>query len=464
MDWFVLGIEPTKDKKAITAAYRQKLRQTNPEDKPEEFKALREAYEEALALADQNDMDAVRDDSPVGIWMEAVSAIYQNYSSRIDPEQWKKLLQNDVCIALDKRPAAEEALLKFLMDNFCLPKSVWMVLDQVFRFSERVEELYESYPREFIDYAVMNGLRLEPGLAYELFLPGMNGADCDAYRRLYSQANQTNIAEIGPILEQMDALSERHPCGEALRFRFWMETGRADEGKEGFRKLAEDYPENAQLTLAWAALCLEDGMVQEAESVARKVLATDPEHFSAKNTLAQCFAKQGLYHEAKELTYELMHSCGGDPVMMEQFAGQMKQWNEELIAKREDRWNACSDDTENAIELVWCYAQNERVEEAMELALKIDPDKADLFTYHNLMGKLYHNQGKFSEALKHLQIVERLIRDLKPDGTRETEKRLNRLPEMLQIQGNCWMQLQRNDTARENLKRRWKLRRKIPRF
>ena len=38
MDWFVLGIEPTKDKKAITAAYRQKLRQTNPEEKPEEFK------------------------------------------------------------------------------------------------------------------------------------------------------------------------------------------------------------------------------------------------------------------------------------------------------------------------------------------------------------------------------------------------------------------------------------------
>ena len=34
MDWFLLGIEPTKDKAAITAAYRQTLRQTNPEDKP----------------------------------------------------------------------------------------------------------------------------------------------------------------------------------------------------------------------------------------------------------------------------------------------------------------------------------------------------------------------------------------------------------------------------------------------
>lgn len=52
MNWTLLGIEPTKDKKAITVAYRAKLAHTNPEDKPNEFKALRAAYEEALKLAE----------------------------------------------------------------------------------------------------------------------------------------------------------------------------------------------------------------------------------------------------------------------------------------------------------------------------------------------------------------------------------------------------------------------------
>ena len=33
MDWNILGIAPTKDKKAITAAYRTRLRETNPEEK-----------------------------------------------------------------------------------------------------------------------------------------------------------------------------------------------------------------------------------------------------------------------------------------------------------------------------------------------------------------------------------------------------------------------------------------------
>ena len=67
MNWALLGIEPTKDKKAITAAYRAQLAHTNPEDKPEEFKALRAAYEEALNLADQADAAPIRDESPVGL-------------------------------------------------------------------------------------------------------------------------------------------------------------------------------------------------------------------------------------------------------------------------------------------------------------------------------------------------------------------------------------------------------------
>jgi len=69
MNWMLLGIEPTQDKKAITAAYRAQLAHTNPEDKPEEFKKLRAAYEEALRLADGKGTEPVRDESPIGLWM-----------------------------------------------------------------------------------------------------------------------------------------------------------------------------------------------------------------------------------------------------------------------------------------------------------------------------------------------------------------------------------------------------------
>lgn len=47
----ILGIEQTKDERALKNAYRDKLTVTNPEDDPEGFKRLRMAYEEACRYA-----------------------------------------------------------------------------------------------------------------------------------------------------------------------------------------------------------------------------------------------------------------------------------------------------------------------------------------------------------------------------------------------------------------------------
>lgn len=50
--WKRLGIEPTTDKRAIRKAYAAKTREIHPEEKPEEFKRLHEAYQAALGYAD----------------------------------------------------------------------------------------------------------------------------------------------------------------------------------------------------------------------------------------------------------------------------------------------------------------------------------------------------------------------------------------------------------------------------
>jgi hypothetical protein len=51
--WGELGIEPTRESRRIRRAYAARLKHVHPEDDPEGFQALRQAYETALALIDE---------------------------------------------------------------------------------------------------------------------------------------------------------------------------------------------------------------------------------------------------------------------------------------------------------------------------------------------------------------------------------------------------------------------------
>ena len=447
MDWTILGIGPTEDKKAITAAYRAKLKVTNPEDKPEAFKALRAAYEEALCLADQP--AAQEELTPVGSWAARVEEIYNDFPARISPERWEELLGDDICAGLDTRPQAEEALLRFLMEHFYLPRSVWQVLDRAFDWIGRAEELCESLPREFVEQCIINSVRMEQTLTYEDFEPGLDAKSCDAYRRLYFECIRTASEERGPILDRMEALPEQHPFGMGMRCHWILVQGREEEALEGFRALMERYPHLDSTKIDYALTCISMGRYAEGEEALLVVLDHDPRNACAREALANALAARGELVQAKEQIFEVMHESGDDPVTMERLTELLRTWNGALISQYEATLAADPADAATAIDLAWCHLQNERPDKALEVAEKINEADANAFDYHNFYAKLYHHISMFAEAAEHMEKVIELLRNLTPDGTEKTEKRIRRLPEMLQVLGNCLMQLGQKDRARE---------------
>ena len=90
----ILGIEQTKDERALKNAYRDKLTVTNPEDDPEGFKRLRMAYEEACRYAGTPDAEENEEAMTEGIQMVKTGQV--TYAVRDTHIDEKEIHQGDI--------------------------------------------------------------------------------------------------------------------------------------------------------------------------------------------------------------------------------------------------------------------------------------------------------------------------------------------------------------------------------
>ena len=152
----ILEIPETKDESAIKAAYRDKLVSVNPEDNPEGFKRLREAYEAGLKYAAQSEEDSagIRNDDPVSLYLERLDDIYRSLSRRLDLTEWDRLLKDELLDDLDLCEDAKWKLFRYLADHYELPVAVWRELDRVFHIEKEQQKFKEHLPVNFVDFII----------------------------------------------------------------------------------------------------------------------------------------------------------------------------------------------------------------------------------------------------------------------------------------------------------------------
>ncbi len=156
--WKILGIEPTKDEEEIRSAYRTQLVKVNPEDDPEGFKQLREAYDQAVSEALKGEDDSTAADKEaepkddVALHIEKAHEIYMDIYSRIDEEKWKQWLRDDIVEELDTTDRVREQFLAFCMSHFEYPGNIWKLFNNTFNFIEERKNLAEMFPDDFLGF------------------------------------------------------------------------------------------------------------------------------------------------------------------------------------------------------------------------------------------------------------------------------------------------------------------------
>ncbi len=445
--WTNLGIEKTKDIDAITEAYHEKLKLVHPEEKPEEFMALRSEYEEALRFAQQTDETKEKEKTPIDLWVEKIEEVYNDISRRTDINEWQELLKDDVCQALDSRIDARNAFLRSTMENSALPMSVWKLLDDEFSFTENKDALYEIFPKDFIDNCVLSGLVNTPYVPYELFAEGTHG-NPDCYFSLYSKAlrecRNKELENAEATIADLEKTGFDHPYTDVIKARLAMDKKEFDKALEIIEPLCEKYPEDLGIRsqrgdIFYCADRFEEA-VKDYEFLQTKG------HNSSKYVYAQCLMQIGQYVKAKDILVELWHDYPFENSFRKAFDEACEKVNEYYEQKLSDGTLTVSE----TIDYAWSCLQSNQNEKAKELTDPLETDDlAEKCDLQNLRSKLYNNLGDCENALKHAEEWEKAVIALPEGETEEEKKRKNKLDDIYYVQAHTLMKMDRADEAFE---------------
>lgn len=357
--WERLGIEPTNDIKLIKRAYASKLKMYHPEDDPQGYQALREAYEWAMKQSQQHsnqvelqinstqqvdrpqkDQDVLEtqlstyEDPPpqytppkvvldftplqnfatpheiIDAFMQKVAKLYDDFSHRIDEACWLALLQDQVMWNISLSELLFKRVSEFLNENYYLPIDIWERLDQSFDWTgtyyKNSNGFKESYPQIYkrliqrspeclFNYTEL--LQAE-NMDYDYYL-GKREAACIAI--LNHELEEAKAALVAALQQFSDDPALIH-----LICTYCVLAEDLQWGREISQQGAIKYPEIQEMWLHRAYFnyhCHEASQaLQDIESILRRT----PDHLGALSLALQCHLELEQLDEAEAICQSML--------------------------------------------------------------------------------------------------------------------------------------------------------------
>lgn len=452
----ILGLSDTKEEEKIRQAYLSRLKSTNPEDDPEGFKRLREAYEEALRLArQQEEAEKEQPQGEVGLWMHRAKEIYRDIFKRREADAWKELFEDPVCIGFDTFLEARGELLGFLAGHSFLPQAVWRLLDQVFHVMEDFDALKEDFPVNFLKHIEYH-IDTEDFLDYSLFAEGTDGyapdsdEDTDEYIkeffRIRARLEEDDTEGVLQELADMCRYGLYHPYEDVERMRYFIRKKEQEKGRGLAEKLLTDYSGDSYVKIWAGKIFYDTGDEARGYELWRAVLEKEPDYYMAKYFAVFYLVKQESWYQAGKYINELIKVNRQDGELLE----LQKQVDNELVPRlREalDKGEAYEDVAGEELRtfLGWRLFDLERYEDILAL-LAEDEESASKEDGLELKAWSLYRLERYGEAVPVYQAHLKCVDANEDDG----EKKASKAAQSHRLLGACLFALgKREEGERE---------------
>lgn len=453
----ILGIAETKEEEPIRSSYLALLKDTNPEDDPEGFKRLREAYEEALrSAAEHSGEEEEEPQGEVGIWMKRVRETYRNVFLRRDAEIWKGLFADEVCVGFDSFLEARGQLLGFFSGHSFLPRTVWMLLDQVFHVMEDFDALKEEFHVNFLKH-IQYHVNSEDFLDYSLFeaqedYKPESDEDTDQYIKEYFQIK--SMLEDGETEGASQMLSDikrhgvYHPYEDVERLRLYIRQEESEKGKELAESLLARYPQDGYVQVWTGKIFSDAGDEERGYALWQAVLEREPDYYMAKYFAVGYYKRKKQWYEAKKYVYELLRVNGRDDDLLEK-AQEIDREILPLIQEAYDRGEGFGDLTKEEVPLYLARTiyNMERYEESLAL-LEKDPELLKKEEKNlNLKTLTLYGLERYEEAIpvfaEYLECLEEI---------EDEEERAPKMAQAHQVLGFCYFGIENREEGERELR------------
>ncbi|MDF2905370.1 MAG: molecular chaperone DnaJ [Herbinix sp.] len=385
-DWERLGIDPTLDVYVIKKAYAIKLKSNHPEDDPQGFQELREAYDRRLQYAKnyelhhnvkpskQENVEEIASDNSRSVeeihkenestdlqhgfriklgsigelalantdsydkqgdvnniiqeFFDKVRQLYQDFYQRQEYKNWQELLNHDILWNLNTKELVSKRMLDFLSTNYLLPRHIWKALNRYFEWSLQEEYIRNTYNVAFVSYLFLQ-LGNERVLRYCYFdhRLNINYEEYVYYRETAFMALLVNdIENANRYLYKAAELYLGDPELYCLRGEFCMRTGDYRRAEYEFQAAISMNSRDTFIYYYKANVYYLVGNYYEALKICNMIADSGQFNYELQTLAGRCYVKLGNLKKAEDIFLNNFIINPSDKELMEHLESIRKQY------------------------------------------------------------------------------------------------------------------------------------------